>query len=119
MMRFRMPRICERGKVIMALAAFDFQVKGQNQTGALDARQIMESSIVATQQHWQVRLRYTYIERDESRRRDLAGRGKSEDIKVSRTILVNGVPFEQLVERNGQPLSAEEERKQKEKLDKL
>ena len=44
---------------------------------------------------------------------------KSEDVEVSRTILVNGVPFEQLVERNGRPPSAEEERKQKEELDKL
>jgi hypothetical protein len=43
----------------------------------------------------------------------------SEDVDVSRTILVNGVPFEQLVERNGQPPSVEEERKQKEELDKL
>ena len=33
-------------------------------------------------------------------------------------ILVNGVPFEQLVERNGQPPSAEQERKQKRELDK-
>jgi hypothetical protein len=38
---------------------------------------------------------------------------------VTRIILVNGVPFEQLVERNGQPPSADEERKQKEKLDKV
>jgi hypothetical protein len=103
----------------MVLAAFAFQVNGQNQTGVPDARQIMESSIAATQQHWQVRLRYTYIERDENRRRDLAGRVKSEDVNVSRTILVDGVPFEQLVERNGQPPSTEEERKQREKLEKL
>ena len=55
----------------------------------------------------------------EDRRRDLDGRVKSEDVDVSRTILVNGVPFEQLVERNGRPPSAEEERKQKEDLDRL
>ena len=59
------------------------------------------------------------MERDESRRLDSDGHVKSEDVDVSRTILVNGVPFEQLVERNGRPPSAEEERKQKEKLDKL
>ena len=97
----------------------DFPVKSQNHSSVPDVRQIVESSIAATQRHWQARLHYTYMERDESRRRDLAGRVKSEDVDVSRTILVNGVPFEQLVERNGQPPSAEEERKQKEKLDKL
>jgi hypothetical protein len=106
-------------RVIMVLVALALQVKGQNQAGVPDARQIMESSIGATQRHWQVRLRYTYIEREENRWRDLAGRVKSEAVNVSKTILVNGVPFEQLVERNGLPPSAEEERKQKEKLDKL
>ena len=91
----------------------------QNQSGVLDARQIMESSIAATQRDWKARLHYAYIERDENRRRDLAGHVKSEDDTVTRTILVNGVPFDQLVERDGKPPSAAEQRKQKDELDKL
>ena len=122
-----MMRISEHRNVIIMLAASfalfaqsdDFPVKSQDHSSVPDVRQIVESSIAATQRHWQARLHYTYLEREESRRRDLAGRVKSEDVDVSRTILVNGVPFEQLVERNGQPPSVEEERKQKEKLDKL
>jgi hypothetical protein len=122
-----MMRINEHRNVIIMLAASfalfaqsdDFPVKSQDHSSVPDVRQIVESSIAATQRHWQARLHYTYMEREESRRRDLAGRVKSEDVDVSRTILVNGVPFEQLVERNGQPPSVEEERKQKEKLDKL
>jgi hypothetical protein len=122
-----MMRISEHGNVIIILAASsalfaqcdDFPVKSQDRSSVPDIRQIVESSIAATQRHWQARLRYTYMERDESRRRDLDGRVKSEDVDVSRTILVNGVPCEQLVERNGRPPSAEEERKHKEKLDKL
>jgi len=94
-------------------------VKSLDRSSASDARQIMEASIAATQRDWKARLQYTYIERDENRRRDLAGRVKSEDVEVSKMILVNGVPFEQLVERNGQPPSAEQERKQKRELDKL
>jgi hypothetical protein len=94
-------------------------VKSQGRSSTPDARQIMEASIAATQRDWKARLHYTYMERDEDRRRDRAGRVKSEDVEVSRTILVNGVPFEQLVERNGQPPSAEQERKQKGELDKL
>ena len=120
-------RIRERVSAILMLAASsalyaqsdDLPLKSRNQTNVADIRQIVESSIAATQQHWQARLRYTYMEREVSRRRDSAGRLKSEDVDVSRTILVNGVPFEQLVERNGQPPSVEEERKEKEKLDKL
>jgi hypothetical protein len=97
----------------------NFPVKSQNHSSVPNVRQIVESSIAATQRHWQLRLRYTYVERDEDRRLDSEGRAKSEDVEVSRTILVNGVPFEQLMERNGRPPSAEEKRKQKEKLDKL
>ncbi|HEX5230189.1 MAG TPA: hypothetical protein VFW44_20895 [Bryobacteraceae bacterium] len=94
-------------------------IKSQDRSSAPDARQIMEASIAATQRDWKARLHYTYMERDEDRRRDLAGHVKSEDIEVSKTIFVNGVPFEQLVERNGEPPSAEQERKQKGVLDKL
>ena len=94
-------------------------VKSQDRSSAPDARQVMEASIAATQRDWKARLHYSYIERDEDRRRDLVGHVKSEDVEVSKTILVNGVPFEQLVERNGQPPSAEQERKQKRELDKL
>jgi hypothetical protein len=122
-----MPRIGARGSLIILLAASStlfaqsehLPVQTQNHSSVPDARQIVESSIAATQRHWQTRLHYTYVERDEDRRLDSDGRVKSEDVDVSRTILVNGVPFEQLLKRNGRPLTAEEERKQKEKLDKL
>jgi len=96
----------------------DFRVKPQNYPNLLDVHQLVESSIAATQRHWQARLHYSYVERDESRRLDLAGRVKSEKVDVSRTLLVNGIPFGQLLERDGRPPSAEEERKQKERLDK-
>jgi len=120
-------RIHEHGNLIIVLAASsallaqsnDFSIKSQNHSSTPDVRQIVESSIAATLRSWQGRVKYTYLERDEDRRRDLGGRLESQDVDVSRTILVNGVPFEQLVERNGKVPSAEEERKQQEKLDKL
>ncbi len=119
--------ISEQRNVILLLAASsalfaqsnDFLVKSQNYSTAPEVRQIVESSIAATQRSWQGRLQYTYMERDEDRRLDSEGHVKSEEVDVSRMILVNGVPFEQLVERNGQPPPAAEERKQKEKLEKL
>jgi hypothetical protein len=122
-----MLRFSAHTKTIMMLAASavvfaqgdTVPVQTQNRSSVPDVRQIVDSSIATTQRQWQLRLHYTYMERDEDRRRDLAGQVKSEDVNLSRTILVNGVPFEQLVERNGRPPSAEEERKQKEDLDKL
>ena len=121
-----MKRISEHGRVIILLAAAasllaqsNSGVQSQNHSSVPDVRQIVESSIAATERHWRARLHYTYVERDEDRRRDLDGRVRSEDVDVSRTILVNGVPFEQLLEHNGRPPSADEQRIYKEKLDKL
>jgi hypothetical protein len=51
------------------------------------------------------------VERDQDRRVDTKGKVKSENIDVTKMILINGARFEQLMERNGQPPSAEEQRK--------
>jgi len=83
-----------------------------------DARQIIEPSVVVTERNWQARDRYAYMECEESRHLDSQGRVKSQDVDVSRIILVNGAPFELFVEHNGQPPSAEEQKKQKEKIEK-
>ena len=90
-----------------------------NPSSVRDVRQFVESSLAATQRHWLERRHYSYVERAESRRRDLDGRVKSEEIEISRTTLVNDVPFEQLIERNGQPPSAWEERTQNTALGKV
>lgn len=76
-------------------------------------------SVTATQRHWRAWIRYTYLERDQNRHLDLAGHVKSEDVDVSRAILINGVQFDQILERNGRPLPPAEERKQKEELARL
>ena len=91
----------------------------QNLVGVLDARQIVGPSVAATERSWQARGHYTYTERDEDRRLDAHGQVKSNNVDVSRMIVVNGERFEQLVEHNGQPPSTEERRKRDEGLEKL
>ena len=93
--------------------------KPQNDASVLDARQIVGLSVAAIEHSWQARGHYTYTERDENRRLDAHGQVKSADVDVSRMILVNGERFEQLVEHNGQPPSAEEQRKRDAELEKL
>jgi hypothetical protein len=93
--------------------------KLQNHGSVLDARQIAGASVAATEQSWQARGSYTYTERDENRRLDARGQVKSDDVDVTRMILVNGARFEQLLEHNGQPSSIEDLRKQDEGLEKL
>jgi len=93
--------------------------KPRSDASVLDARQIVELSIVATERSWQARDHYTYMERDEDRRLDSLGNVKSENVDVTRIILVNGAHFEQLLEHNGKLPSVKEQRKSDEDLEKL
>jgi hypothetical protein len=85
----------------------------------MEARQIVVQSIAATERSWQARNRFTYVERDEDRRLDSRGEIKSENIDVTRMILVNGIRFEQLMEHNGQLPTASEKKKSDQDLEKL
>jgi len=93
--------------------------KSQNHASVLDASQIVGPSVAATERSWEVRDHYTYMERDEDRRLDSLGQVESENVDVTRMILVNGARFEQLMEHNGQVPSAKEQKKSDEDLEKL
>ncbi len=93
--------------------------KLQNHASVLNARQIVSLSIAATERSWQARDHYTYMERDEDRRLDSLGHVKSESVDVTRTILVNGAHFEQLMQHNGQLPSVKEQKKSDEDLEHL
>jgi hypothetical protein len=79
-------------------------------------RQIVRRSIAATERSWEAREHYEYTEHDEDRRLEPDGRVRSQDVDDSIIMLVDETPFEQLVKRNGRPPSADEQRKQDEKL---
>ena len=108
---------------VVASAALFAQSSGpekpQNQASVLDARQIVGQSIAVAERSWQARGHYTFMERDEDRRLDALGQVKSENVDVTRMILVNGIRFEQLIEHNGQLPSAEEQKKNDKDLEKL
>jgi hypothetical protein len=93
--------------------------KLQNGVSIPDARHIIGQSIVATERSLEALDRYTFVERDQDRRLDSQGQLKLEKIDVTRMILVNGARFEQLVERNGQPPSAEEQKRLDQDFEKL
>jgi hypothetical protein len=93
--------------------------KPQNHASVPSTPEIVSLSIAATERSWQARDHLLYVERDEDRRLDSLGQVKSENVDVSRMILVNGVRFEQLMEHNGQPPSATEQGKNDENLEKL
>lgn len=118
--KFRMEMLLVMVAASAALfAQSNWSEKPQNDASVLDARQIVGRSVATTERSWQVRDHYTYMERDEDRRLDSLGQVKSEEVVVTRMILVNGARFAQLMEHNGQLPSATEQRKREEDLEKL
>jgi len=93
--------------------------KPQNHASVPSTREIVSLSIAATERSWEARDHLIYVERDEDRRLDSLGQVKSENVDVSRMILVNGARFERLVEHNGQLPSPAERRKNDEDFEKL
>ncbi len=93
--------------------------KDQNHATVPDVREIVIQSIAATERSWLARDTYNFMERDEDRRLDDLGKVKSEDVDVTRMILVNGARFEQLIEHNGQLPSPAAQKKSDQDLDKL
>jgi hypothetical protein len=91
----------------------------QDHASPADARQVVLPSVLATQRSWQARDHYTYVERDDDRRLNSLGQLKSESVDLTRMMVVNGARFEQLLEHNGQPPTAKEQKRSDDDLDKL
>jgi hypothetical protein len=91
----------------------------QDHASPADARRVVLPSILATQRSWQARDHYTYVERDDDRRLNSLGQLKSESVDLTRMMVVNGARFEQLLEHNGQPPTAKEQKRSDDDLDKL
>jgi hypothetical protein len=83
---------------------------------APDAHTIVERSLTANDENWKVARNYTFLERVEERRLDAAGHVQSKEVKTYDVTLLEGSPYERLVERDDHPLSPAEEKKEQEKL---
>jgi hypothetical protein len=102
--------------VLVAQTGGSIRATPQKYASALDAHQIVDLSVAATERNWDARDGYTYMERDQDRRLVSLGQIKSENVEVTKTIVVNGTHFEQLVEHNGHAPSAEEQSRSGENL---
>lgn len=85
---------------------------------AQDAREIVGKSVELDQTNWRRAKDYTWTVNLVERRRDGDGNVKSEKKDVWETIILYNEPHRRYTERDGQVLTAEEMRKQQEKLDK-
>ena len=82
----------------------------------IDPHEIVRRSITTWDRGLKTGRTYSFTQRDAQRHIDASGNLKSEEVDVSKTIFVNGDPFQDLVEHNGAPPTSTEARKQMEKL---
>jgi hypothetical protein len=84
---------------------------------AQDARDIVRKSVELDQSNWQRMKDYTWIARRTDRILDSSGQVKSEKTEQWETVVIYGEPHHRMLERNGKPLSADDQRKEQAKLD--
>src|SRR6516165_1860442 len=83
---------------------------------AQDAREIIGRGVALYERNAQLSRNYTFLERQEVRELDRSGHLKGRKIETWDITLLDGSPYRRLVARNDQPLTAEEQRAEEEKL---
>jgi hypothetical protein len=78
----------------------------------------VRKSVELDQADWARMKDYTWIARQTDRSLDSRGRVKSETTDAWETVVLYGEPHRRMLERDGKPLSAEDQRKEQQKLDK-
>jgi hypothetical protein len=86
---------------------------------AQDAREVVRKSVELDQTNWLHMKDYTWIARRTDRMLDSNGQVKSEKSDQWETVIIYGEPHHRMLERDSKTLSAEDLRKEQEKLDKL
>jgi hypothetical protein len=102
-----------RRSVLAALLAFAFASAGLGQ----EARDIVKRSVELDQSNWQRMKDYTWIARQTDRDLDSSGRVKSQKTEQWETVVIYGEPHHRIIERDGKPLSPQDQRKEQAKLD--
>lgn len=85
---------------------------------AQDAREIVRKSVELDQINWHRMQNYTWVAHNTERHLDSKGNTKSIESEAWETLILYGELHRRIIERNGKPLSPDEQRKRQEKLDK-
>jgi len=81
-----------------------------------DAREIVRRAAEHNQQNSNNGRNYTYLQRQDTRELDHSGQVKSRKVETWQITYLDGSPYRRLVARNDQPLSADEQKAEEEKL---
>jgi hypothetical protein len=85
---------------------------------AQDAREIVRRSVELDQNNWIKRADYTWVGRSRERHFDAHEQVTSDRREAWEMLVLDGLPFTRMLERDGKPLPPPEQRKQQQKLDK-
>jgi hypothetical protein len=83
---------------------------------AQDPREIVHKAIEADARNAERQHDYTYLMREETRELDSAEKAKRTTIHTVEITMIDGSPYRRLVARNDQPIPAEEQKVEEEKL---
>jgi hypothetical protein len=84
---------------------------------AQDASQIVRKSVDLDQSNWQRMKDYTWIARRTERSLDSGGQVKSEKTEEWEAVVIYGELHHRMLQRDGKPLTAQDQRKEQAKLD--
>ena len=85
---------------------------------AQDPVDIVRRATETDRRNLEIARSYTYLERQEQRELDSSGKVKKVESTTADVTLLEGSPFRRIVARDDKPLSAKEQRKEQERLDK-
>lgn len=83
---------------------------------AADSREIVSKALERDSQNTKLAPNYTYLQRQDTRELERSGKERSRRIETWDITFLEGSPYRRLVARNDQPLSAEEQQREEEKL---
>lgn len=98
--------------------AFGFLTLLASGAFAQDAREIVRKSVELDQTNWLRMKDYTWVATEVTKNLNSKGSVTSEDSSKWETVVLYGAPHRRMLERDGKPLSAADQRKEQEKLDK-
>jgi len=104
--------------VLLAISLFTGQPSSAQTASNLDPLEIVRKSVSHDQANWERAKSYTYIVRTRVREQKSPGNYKDMEHKAEEVLYLYGEPYERTIEKDGNPLSEEEARKEQRKLDK-
>lgn len=85
----------------------------------IDPREIVRRSITLDDQSWKLARNYTYVQRETDRELDSSGKVKATHTRTREVMYIGQRPYRRLLEKDGHPLSPADEKKERQKQDKV